>query len=303
MSGRTTIISRRAFVSSTAAILAGAALPHAGGADEKGPKKHSLLFFSKSSGFEHDPVKRQGRRPSLAEKVLTEIGKRRGFDLVATKDGRVFDGDLARHNAFFFFTTGDLTQSGTDGTPPMSATGKEALLAAIRGGKGFVGVHSASDTFHSKGAAFETQQNPDPYIAMLGGEFISHGSEQEARAKIVDPNFPGLRGLGESFKAKEEWYSLKNFANDIHVLLVLDTDGMHDSEYRRPPFPLAWARREGLGRVYYNAMGHREDVWRSRRFQEMLAGALAWATGAADADVSTNMAEVTPRASVLPPQN
>jgi type 1 glutamine amidotransferase len=303
MSGRSTIISRRALIAAGAAGFAGAALPRAGAANAGNPKKRSVLFFNKSSGFEHDPVKRQGRRPSLAETVLTEIGKGRGFDVVATKDGRVFDGDLARYHAFFFFTTGDLTQPGTDRTPPMRATGKEALLAAIRGGKGFVGVHSASDTFHSKGSAFETQQNPDSYIAMLGGEFISHGSEQEARAKIADPNFPGLRDLGESFKAKEEWYSLKNFANDIHVVLVLDTDGMHDSEYRRPLFPLAWARREGLGRVYYNAMGHREDVWRSRRFQEMLAGAVAWATGAADAALSANMAEVTPQASLLPPQN
>jgi type 1 glutamine amidotransferase len=298
-----TLINRRSLISAGAASLAGAALPHAGAADDRNPKKRSVLFFSKSSGFEHDPVKRHGRRPSLAQMILVEIGKRRGFDVVATKDGRVFDSDLARHDAFFFFTTGDLTQPGTDGTPPMSATGKEALFAAIRGGKGFIGVHSASDTFHSKGAAFETQPNPDPYIAMLGGEFISHGSEQDARVKIVDSNFPGLRSLGESLKTREEWYSLKNFANDIHVLLVLDTDGMHDSEYRRPPFPLAWARREALGRVYYNAMGHREDVWRSRHFQEMLGGAVAWATRAADADLSANMAEVTPQASVLPPQN
>jgi type 1 glutamine amidotransferase len=304
MSGGMTLINRRALISGSAASLAAAALPHAGTADDRNPKKRRLLlFFSKSSGFEHDPVKRRGRRPSLAETVLTEIGKRRGFEVVATKDGRVFDGDLARQDAFFFFTTGDLTQPGTDGAPPMSATGKEALLAAIRGGKGFIGIHSASDTFHSKGAAFETQQNPDSYIAMLGGEFISHGSEQEARVKIVDGNFPGLRGLGESLKTEEEWYSLKNFADDIHVLLVLDTDGMRDSEYRRPPFPLAWARREGLGRVYYNAMGHREDVWRSRRFQEMLAGAVAWATGAANAALIANMAEVTPHASVLPSQN
>jgi type 1 glutamine amidotransferase len=283
--------------------LAGAATRHAGAAVDRNPKKRSVLLFSKSSGFEHDPVKRRGRRPSLAERTLARIGERHGFDVMATKDGRVFDGDLARYDAFFFFTTGNLTQPGTDGTPPMTATGKEALLAAIQSGKGFIGVHSATDTFHSKGRAFETQQDPDSYIAMLGGEFISHGSQQEARVKIVDPNFPALRDLGESFRTTEEWYSLKNFAHDLHVLLVLETDGMHDSEYRRPPFPLAWARREGLGRVYYNAMGHREDVWTSRRFQEMLAGGVAWATGAADADLTANMAEVTPQASVLPPEN
>ena len=119
-----TLISRRALITAGAAGLVGAALPHAGAANTRDPKKRSVLFFSKSSGFEHDPVKRQGRRPSLAEKILTEIGKRRGFDVVATKDGRVFDGDLARHDAFFFFTTGDLTQTGSDGTPPMSEIGR-----------------------------------------------------------------------------------------------------------------------------------------------------------------------------------
>src|SRR4029077_21180297 len=50
--------------------------------------------------------------------------------------------------------------------PPISAQGKEALLAAIRDGKGFIGIHSASDTFHSKGKHFQTQEQPDPYIAI-----------------------------------------------------------------------------------------------------------------------------------------
>jgi uncharacterized protein len=217
-------------------------------------------FFSKSSGYEHDVVRRTANGPSLSEVTLTEIGRVHGFDVISTKDGGVFDGNLAQLDAFFFFTTGNLTEAGTDSAPPMSAQGKEALLAAIRDGKGFLGVHSASDTFHSKGRRFETQQQPDPYIAMLGGEFLAHGSQQEARVRVVDANFPGLRSLSEDFTLKEEWYSLKNFRQDNHVLLILETAGMHDPDYKRPPFPIAWARTEGKGRVYYNAMGHREDI-------------------------------------------
>ena len=79
-----------------------------------------------------------------------------------------------------FFHKWGADESGTDKTPPMSVQGKEALLAAIREGKGFLGVHSASDTFHSKGKRFETQQQPDPYVAMFGGEFLSHGCQQVA---------------------------------------------------------------------------------------------------------------------------
>ena len=212
----------------------------------------------------------------------------------------MFDSDLTQYDAFFFFTTGNLTEAGTDNTPPMSARGKEALLAAIRNGKGFIGVHSASDTFHSKGEPYETQRQLDPYIAMLGGEFLSHGSQQEARVKVVDTSFPGLQGWAETFTIKEEWYSLKNFSKDIHVLLVLDTEGMHDSDYRRPPYPIAWARKEGKGRVYFNAMGHRDDVWMSERFQQMLAGAVAWATGAEDAEVDANLFKVAPEAGAMP---
>jgi uncharacterized protein len=294
------ITRRQIFELLGAMSLSLAALPYGRAANDNLKKR--ILFFTKSSGFEHDPVKRSGAAPSLSELTLSTIGKKHGFEIVATKDGRVFDSDLTQYDAFLFYTTGELREPGTDEMPPMSALGKQALLSAIREGKGFIGVHSASDTFHSKGSRFETQADPEPFIAMLGGEFISHGSQQEARVRVVDPTFPGLLGSGEAFTIKEEWYSLKNFANDIHVLLVLETDGMHGSEYKRPPFPLAWARKEGKGRVYYNAMGHRDDVWTSERFQQMLAGAIVWATGMDESALVANMSQVTPQAWVMPPE-
>jgi uncharacterized protein len=303
MNGSNTIPRRRAIELLGAGTLAATALRYAHAAGDKFKTKPRILFFSKSSGYEHDVVRRTAKGLSLSEATLTEIGRVNGFDVIATKDGRVFDGDLAQYDAFFFFTTGNLTEAGTDNAQPMSVQGKEALLAAIRDGKGFLGVHSASDTFHSKGSRFETQQQPEPYVAMLGGEFLGHGSQQEARVKVVDANFPGLQGLSDHLTLSEEWYSLKNFSKDNHVLLVLETAGMHDPDYKRPPFPIAWARKEGKGRVYYNAMGHREDIWMSERFHQILAGAVAWATGRADAELDENMSVTTPQAWVIPPEH
>jgi len=283
-----------------ALMAAGAVLPAT--ASRARAADQTILFFTKSSGYEHDVVRRAGENLSLAERTLAEIGTRHGLTVVATKDGRVFDGDLDRYVAFAFFTSGDLTETGTDRAPPMSARGKQALLAAIRQGKGFVGIHSASDTFHSPGQRFATQPQPDPYIAMLGGEFLGHGSQQAAHVTVADPAFPGLQGRGEGFTITEEWYSLKNCADDLHVLLVMETEGMPEHDYRRPPYPLAWARQEGQGRVYYNAMGHRDDVWTSDRFQDMLGGALAWVVGAAPAAIAGNLRAVTPQASTMPPE-
>ncbi|HEY2228954.1 MAG TPA: hypothetical protein VGI22_14690 [Xanthobacteraceae bacterium] len=47
-------------------------------------------------------------------------------------------------------------------------------------------------------------------------------------------------------------------------------------------------------------MGHREDVWTSKRFQEMLAGAVAWDTGRTEVELTANVSKVTPQAWVMP---
>src|SRR5262245_6230536 len=118
---RTTAITRRRVLElfGTTSLLP-AALCYARAADDKMEKERKILFFTKSSGFEHDPVKRNGAVPSLSEAILSAVSRKYGFEVVATKDGRVFDGDLAQYDAFFFFTSGDLIEAGIDRMPPMS---------------------------------------------------------------------------------------------------------------------------------------------------------------------------------------
>lgn len=268
-------------------------------------KRRKLLMFTRSQGFEHSSCKRQGDELAYNERVVTELGKKHGFEVVATKDGRVFDSDIDDYDAFLFYTTGDLTaEESKDNSPPMSKAGKERLLEAVHSGKGFLASHCGADTFHSPGVGKENQppDKRDPYIAMLGGEFIRHGGQQKGRLAVVDHKFPGLSGFGDEIVIPtEEWYSLKNFADNLHVLLVLDTQGMHDKDYERPPFPSTWARTHGKGRVFYTSMGHREDVWDNTDFQTVLLGGLAWAFRNVEADVTPNIKQVTPGADVMPP--
>jgi type 1 glutamine amidotransferase len=134
---------------------------------------------------------------------------------------------------------------------------------------------------------------------MLGGEFIAHGPQQKSTMRVTSPGFPGVQGLGRSFEMHEEWYALKNFADDLHVILVQETDGMQGACYQRPPFPATWARRQGKGRVFFSSIGHREDIWAGQPFQQIILGALAWTLGNAEAEIPPNIAEVTPQASQL----
>ncbi|HLJ93562.1 MAG TPA: ThuA domain-containing protein [Gemmataceae bacterium] len=262
-------------------------------------------MFTRSQGFEHSVVKRgKNNELSLAERIVKDLGAKHGFEVTCTKDGREFlPESIAKYDGFLFETTGDLTKEGGDKQPPMPVEGKRALLQAIADGKGFVGSHCASDTFHSPGGKSVNQEPAqiDPYIAMLGGEFIIHGAQQKARMRVIDPSFPGAKGLTD-FQLLEEWYALKNFAPDLHVILAEDNEGMKGPMYQRPDFPATWARRHHKGRVFYTSMGHREDVWESERFHSLLLGGLAWAVGNVEADVTPNFQKATPQATQLPKQ-
>lgn len=261
-------------------------------------KKHRVLFFTRSAGFEHPVVRRSGSGLSHSERCLIQMCRRAGFEIECTKDGRVFDGSLESYEVIAFYTSGDLTGAAKDGSPPMTPQGKRKLLDAIAAGKGFVGFHSAADTFHSKGPANENQAELDPYIAMIGGESLRHGPQQEASLFLVNRKFPGVASLGmaEGIAFTDEWYTFKNFAEDLHVILVQETQYMQGEAYRRPDYPCTWARLHGKGRVFYTSLGHREEIWTNPFFQAIALGGLAWASGKADADVTPNISEVTPQA-------
>ncbi len=278
------------------------------------PPIRKVLFFSKCSNYEHSVVKGGDGSQSVVGKTLAELGPKNGYDFTFSKDGSLFSpAYLAGFDAYWFFTSGDLLAPGTDKNPPMTLAGKTAFLDAIRGGKGFIGTHSAADTFHTgETVVTDTKirhqryrnwgDDADPYTRMLGAAFIMHSKQQVATERVVDGSFPGFAGLAPSFSLMEEWYSLNDFSKDLHVILAQETSTMEGNPYKRPPYPSTWARMHGQGRVFYTSMAHRDENWASARFQSILLGALAWSTRNVDANVTPNILEATPGAWALPPE-
>lgn len=289
--------------SATALLLLG--ITGALSAQEAAPKK--VLFLTKSAGFQHSVIARDKNNPNkLAhlEQILVDLGGKNGFEVTCTKDASLFNepATLEKYDVFAFYTTGDLTRTGGGG-PGMSPQAKQNLLKAIEAGKGVLGIHSATDTFPSKSKKLVRDAEPtdvDPYIAMIGGEFAGHGSQQKATMKLTSPAFPGLENL-QDFTMHEEWYSFTNLAPDMHVILLQDTssmpvgkDGQRERYYRGPSFPATWARLQGDGRVFYTSIGHREDVCLSPIFQQVLLAGLNWTSGKTQFDPKPNLAEVAP---------
>ena len=286
-------------VAAAAAALAAAGFPLGWArAAEAGTKPRKVLFFTKSAGFEHSCIKRPDNNSaaelSHAEKVLIDLGKQNGFEVVATKDGSVFTPEnLAEFDVIAFYTTGDLTKPDSgDKTPPMPAAGKEALLKFIEDGKGFVGFHCATDTFGQHAGA-GNDDKADPYIKMIGAEFDGHGGQQKSKIRAVG-GFEPLKDTSD-FELEEEWYVFRNIAPDMQVLLVQETQSMQEDMYKtRKPYPETWARQQGKGRVFYTSMGHREDVWTNPVFHKVVLGGLNWAAGNVQAEVKPNLKEACP---------
>jgi len=159
----------------------------------------------------------------------------------------------------------------TSGEIPMSGAQKAALLDFVRSGRGFLGVHSATDTFYTW---------PD-YLELIGGYFNGHPWHQPVTIEVADAADPLVSFLGPSLQLNDEIYQVSDFDyRGSHVLLRLGQSsvdlgkaGVHRRFYG---WPLAWRRSFGAGRVFYSALGHEPSVWQDPRYQRFLTNAILW---------------------------
>lgn len=203
-----------------------------------------IIVVTATAGYRHESI-------GVAEETIAQLAGARGVNVVYARDedemrARLTPDALRATKAVLFVnTTGELPSASRD-----------ALLAWVNGGGTFVGFHSASDTWHS---------SPE-YIAMLGGEFASHGPEETVAIVVENPRHKAAAGLPTPHTLFEEIYAFTNF-DPARVDLLLSI--------RDPIFqPIAWTKTHGRGRVLYTALGHREDVWTSLWFRRHAGGML-----------------------------
>lgn len=187
----------------------------------------------------------------------------------ATKDGWVFDDDLSVYGTAVFYVTADLTTAGANMQPAMSADGSSIRWPRSPRGWDLL-VRIAPPTRFTRRVRERGSIRSRPLHRHARRRVYQPCPQQKSRQVITSDTFSGLakaaKGEENSFALNEEWYSLKNFAEDLHVILAQDTQGIEGKDYERPLFPSTWARRHGKGRVFYTSRGHREDVWNDPTF-------------------------------------
>ena len=230
------------------------------------PKK--LLVVTATRGFRHSSI-------PLAEKVLAGLGEQSGVFTVdyprGGEDGKGSEDIEAKMSAEALKNYDGVIFANTTGDLPIPD--KEAFIKWIESGKAFIGMHSASDTFHGYPA----------FIEMIGGEFQTHGPQVGVVCINQDPEHPATRHLGPEYPIYDEIYVLKNFHREkVHGLLTLDK---HPNKLTPGDYPIAWSKRIGRGKLFYTSLGHREDVWLSSDYQKHIMGGIKWALGLEVGDV------------------
>jgi type 1 glutamine amidotransferase len=227
-----------------------------------------LLIVTATQGYRHSSI-------SIAEKVLAGLGEQSGLFTVdyarGGPDGKGTQ-DLQKLSAESLKNYDGVVFANTTGDLPLPD--REAFIRWVQSGKAFIGLHSASDTFHG----FPT------YIDMLGGEFQIHHAQAGVECINMDLSSPATRHLGAKYSVFDEIYLLKNFHRDlVHGLLTLDK---HPNTQLPGDYPIAWCKQFGRGKVFYTSLGHREDVWLSDAYQKHILGGIKWALGIEKGDAT-----------------
>lgn len=262
-----------------------------------------ILYFDRSTEYVHPPTVVQEDGTTICGNALAALGQEDGFAVDSTKDPSVFDGDLSKYSAFVFYTCGNL-DAPKDGQPGMSQQGILNFYSAIRGGVGLLGIHSATDTWKTPGPLWENQPFNDRkgYTNLIGAQFVLHGNQQETKLRIIEKGFPFLGSQGDELTCFDEWYTLKNFNPDLHVVLLQETAGMDDSGdgcYNRPPYPSTWIRREGKGKVAYTSLGHNNSSFWEPKMKGIVSDLIKFTTGQIEVDTTPNIDSVCPDCTIL----
>jgi len=215
--------------------------------------KSKVLIFSKTAGFHHQSI-----APGIT--AIRLLGKQNSFDTDTTTDATKFTyKNLKRYDAVIFLnTTGNV----------LNDEQQAEFQKYIRSGKGFAGVHAATDTEHDW-----------PWYGQLAGAyFINHPKIQQAVLQVVEPATVFTSHLPAKWIKTDEWYNFKWIAENLHVVLTVD-EGSYTGGKNSPVHPMSWYHEFDGGRAFTTALGHTDESYTDPLFLQHLLTGIKYAMG------------------------
>ena len=224
-------------------------------------EQFNVLLFTKTNDYHHKSV-------TSAVPAVQTLARKHHFSIDWHENPALINAqNLEQYDVIvFMLTDGDI----------LNEEQKQAMKQFVQSGKGFVGIHSASNT----------ENNWDWYTRMVGRTFHIHPKVQTAKLSVIDRKFPGMERMPDKFLWTDEWYEFgTEHSGTLNYILSADEStfdpvvaweeksgkGMGDFH------PLAWYHEYDGGRAFYTALGHLDAVYNDTLFMEHVYGGLYWA--------------------------
>ncbi len=217
---------------------------------------HKILVFCKTAGFHHNSI-------AAGIVAIQKLGQENNFAVDTTTDSTKFNKrNLKQYDAVVFLsTTGNVLGDGE----------QAAFEQYIRSGKGYVGVHAATDT----------EYDWPWYNKLVGAQFDSHPKQQLATFNVLDSTFIATSHLPHVWKRFDELYNFKSPQwddKDFHILITIDetsyTGGKNGSFH-----PMSWYHSYDGGRAFYTELGHTDESYQEPLYLQHLLGGIQYAIG------------------------
>lgn len=245
-------------------LLLGAAIPSIA------QKQFKALLVTTTRGWHHESI-------HAGVLAIQQLGVKHHFQVDLLEDNFGFnDNTLANYQVVIFLnTTGDI----------FNEQEQKAMERFIQSGKGFMGIHSASDTEYDWAW----------YNKLVGRMFVIHPAIQSARLNILDASFPGLEGFSNKKQWTDEWYEFgPDKVEGLKTILAVDESSYNPianwaANSNRDAVagkgmgvfhPIAWYHNFDGGRAFYTNLGHLPSDFADPSFlSHVAAGIIYAATG------------------------
>lgn len=144
------------------------------------------------------------------------------------------------------------------------------VSAAVQAGTGLAGCH---------GGMCDSFRNNVDWQFMTGGQWVAHPGNDgvEYKVEIIANSSPLVEGIEDFYVKTEQYYLHVDPAVEVLATTRFPVvDGPH--RLNKPvDMPVVWTKRWGVGRVYYNSLGHHVDIVDLPPVKEMMTRGMLWA--------------------------
>ncbi len=148
---------------------------------------------------------------------------------------------------------------------------RENVCAAVANGTGIAGCH---------GGMCDSFRQDTEWQFMTGGQWVSHpgGDVTDYTVNVCHGSSPIIEGIEDFTICSEQYYLHVDPAVEVLATTRFPVVNYYHASNKQVDMPVVWTKYWGCGRVFYNSLGHHDDVFdKSPAAEIMMERGMLWA--------------------------